>query len=66
MNKLNPPLPAPKTTPYLWEYDRLRPALIKAGKLVTEKQAERRVLMLINPSAGKYKSDSHIRIQCFG
>lgn len=51
MNKLNPPVPTPKCEPYLWEYDKIRPALIKAGKLVTEKQAERRVLMLINPAS---------------
>lgn len=52
MTKLNPPLPAPKTTPHLWKYPSLRDTLLRAGKLVTEKQAERRVLMLINPSSG--------------
>ena len=51
MAKMNPPVPDPKTVPHLWEYEKLRPALIKAGRLVTEKQAERRVLMLINPSS---------------
>lgn len=56
MTKLNPPVPSPKTTPHLWEYSALRNALIRAGKLVTEKQAERRVLMLINPTSGQFAS----------
>jgi gentisate 1,2-dioxygenase len=50
MNKLNPPLPNPRTIPHVWKYDEIRPQLIKAGELVTEKQAERRVLMLCNPA----------------
>ena len=52
MAKLNPPLPDPKCTPHVWKYDEIRPSLIRAGELVSEKQAERRVLMLINPSRG--------------
>ena len=31
-------------------YEVIQPQLIRAGRVVTEKQAERRVLMLINPS----------------
>ncbi|KAM5386566.1 hypothetical protein ACJZ2D_000529 [Fusarium nematophilum] len=50
MARLNPPLPNPRCTPYVWEYSQIRPSLLKAGELVTEKQAERRVLMLVNPS----------------
>ncbi|KAL1848662.1 hypothetical protein Plec18170_007972 [Paecilomyces lecythidis] len=50
MTKLNPPLPDPKTVPHVWKYDEIRPHLLRAGDLVTEKQAERRVLMLINPA----------------
>ena len=34
-------------------YKDVRPHLIRAGQLVPEHQAERRVLMLINPSMGK-------------
>jgi gentisate 1,2-dioxygenase len=52
MAKLNPPLPNPKTIPYIWKYDEIRPHLLKAGELITEKQAERRVAMLINPARG--------------
>lgn len=50
MAKLNPPTPAPKAIAHKFEYAKLRPHLIRAGQLVTEKQAERRVLMLINPA----------------
>ncbi|KAH7304654.1 RmlC-like cupin domain-containing protein [Rhexocercosporidium sp. MPI-PUGE-AT-0058] len=50
MNKLNPPLPNPRTIPHVWKYDEIRPQLLKAGELVTENQAERRVLILCNPA----------------
>lgn len=50
MARLNPPLPNPKCTPHLWKYSDIRPSLLEAGELVPEHQAERRVLMLINPS----------------
>ena len=53
MSRLNPPLPNPKAIPFVWQYDVIRPNLLRAGQLVTEKQAERRVLMLINPSMGE-------------
>ncbi|CAN9294063.1 unnamed protein product [Alternaria alternata] len=49
MARLNPPLPNPKCIPHVWEYDKIRPSLLQAGELITEKQAERRVLMLANP-----------------
>ncbi|EKG13768.1 hypothetical protein MPH_09077 [Macrophomina phaseolina MS6] len=50
MKRLNPPLPEPRTVPHIWKYDDVRPLLLQAGQLVTEKQAERRVLMLVNPA----------------
>jgi hypothetical protein len=53
MAKYNPPAPNPKAIPHLWKYDELKPHLLRAGELITEKQAERRVLMLINPALGK-------------
>ena len=34
----------------IWRYDEIRPTLLKAGELVSESQAERRVLMLVNPA----------------
>ena len=54
MTKLNPPLPNPTAIPFVWEYEKLRPHLIRAGTLVAEKQAERRVLLLTNPARGAY------------
>jgi gentisate 1,2-dioxygenase len=53
MNRLNPPLPNPKCQPYVWQYEQMRPSLLQAGDLISEKQAERRVLMLVNPSRGR-------------
>jgi len=58
MQRLNPPLPNPKTVPHIWKYDSIRPHLLRAGELVTEKQAERRVLMLVNPARGKSSQKS--------
>lgn len=52
MARLNPPLPNPRCTPFLWRYADVRPSLVEAGELVPEHQAERRVLMLVNPSRG--------------
>lgn len=52
MSRLNPPLPNPKSAPHVWKYDEIRPHLLKAGELITEKQAERRVAMLVNPTRG--------------
>jgi gentisate 1,2-dioxygenase len=53
MSKLNPPMPNPSTVPHVWRYDEIRPHLLRAGELITEKQAERRVLMLVNPARSK-------------
>lgn len=52
MARLNPPLPDPRCAPHLWRYADVRPSLVEAGELVPEEQAERRVLMLVNPSRG--------------
>ena len=53
MAKLNPPAPNPRCVPHVWRYDNVKPYLLRAGHLVTEKQAERRVLMLVNPNRGE-------------
>ena len=60
MEKLNPPAPNPSTIPYVWRYDELRPHLLRAGDLISEKQAERRVLMLVNPARGKYQGSNSL------
>ncbi|KAF2399819.1 RmlC-like cupin [Trichodelitschia bisporula] len=49
MTRLNPPLPAPTCVPHIWHMRKLLPLLQRAGHLVSEAEAERRVLMLINP-----------------
>ena len=41
--------PKPKALPFLWKYRDVRPRLIRAGELVRPEQANRRVIMLINP-----------------
>jgi gentisate 1,2-dioxygenase len=53
MAKLNPPLPNPTCVPHIWRYDEVRPSLLRAGELISEQQAERRVLMLVNPARGR-------------
>ncbi|KAH8822056.1 RmlC-like cupin domain-containing protein [Xylogone sp. PMI_703] len=50
MAKLNPPLPNPVAVPNIWRYDDVRPYLITAGNKISENLAERRVLMLVNPT----------------
>jgi gentisate 1,2-dioxygenase len=43
------PTPQGKARPCLWRYADLRPHLLRAGELVSTREAERRVLMLLNP-----------------
>jgi gentisate 1,2-dioxygenase len=50
MDAMVPPIPQPKAIPTVWKYKLLRPLLTESGRLVTENEAERRVLMLINPA----------------
>lgn len=58
MDRLNPPLPDPKCVPFVWRFKDIRPFLVRAGEVVSEKQAERRVLMLVNPARGTSARDS--------
>jgi len=44
-----PPEPQPAAIPAIWKYEDIRPLLMEAGRLITAKEAERRVLMLENP-----------------
>lgn len=41
--------PKVKAVPHLWRYEEVRPRLMEAGEVVTAEEAERRVLMLVNP-----------------
>ena len=49
LGKIIPPEPTPDIVPVLWHYDDVRPLLMEAGRLLTAKEAERRVLVLENP-----------------
>jgi gentisate 1,2-dioxygenase len=49
LSTIIPPQPTPGAVPVLWHYDDLRPLLLEAGRLLTPKEAERRVLILENP-----------------
>jgi gentisate 1,2-dioxygenase len=41
--------PHPAAVPALWRYAEMRPFLMESGRLITAREAERRVLMLENP-----------------
>lgn len=42
--------PEMRARPYLWKYDEIRPSLMETAELITAEEAERRVLILENPS----------------
>lgn len=42
--------PRVASVPHLWRWSEMRPKMLRAGDLVTAQEAERRVLMLINPA----------------
>ena len=43
------PEPRVRSMPHIWRWRDVRPHVLRAGELVTAEEAERRVLMLINP-----------------
>jgi gentisate 1,2-dioxygenase len=47
---LIPREPKSKSVPFQWRYDEVRPLLLESGSLLTAEEAERRVLVLENPS----------------
>lgn len=47
---LVPTEPRPQARAHLWDFDALKPHILEAGRLVTAKEAERRVLILENPA----------------
>ena len=49
MGALITPEPKSACVPALWRFDAIRKAMLEAGKLITAKEAERRVLVLENP-----------------
>lgn len=52
LDKLVPAQPLPKAVPAIWKYDEMRPLLMEAGQVVGAEEAERRVLILVNPAMG--------------
>ena len=51
--------PATPCVPVLWRYDEVRPYLMRSGKLISAKEAERRVLILENPALKGKASITH-------
>ena len=49
MAALITPEPRSACQPYLWRFDAIRARMLEAGRLITAKEAERRVLVLENP-----------------
>jgi gentisate 1,2-dioxygenase len=49
LGKIIPAEPVPDIVPVLWQYDEVRPLLMEAGRMLTAREAERRVLVLENP-----------------
>jgi gentisate 1,2-dioxygenase len=47
---LQPAEPRPPEAAALWHYDKVRPMLMEAGRLISATEAERRVLILRNPA----------------
>ena len=60
MHSMVPPMPKPRAEPMIWRYKELRPLLQEAGRTVPTEKAERRVLMLVNPSLRMYIPPLHL------
>ena len=50
LHALVPPQPASPCVPALWQYEAVRPFLMRAGAAITAEEAVRRVLILENPA----------------
>ncbi len=50
LHKLLAREPVTEATPYLWHYDSLRPSLMESADVISTEEAERRVLVLENPT----------------
>jgi gentisate 1,2-dioxygenase len=59
LGALVPERPTSPCVPAHWPYATLRPLLMEAGRLITAKQAERRVLVLENPGLRGASSITH-------
>ena len=59
LGNLVPPHPAPSCVPALWRYAQVRPYLTEAGRIISAREAERRVLILENPGLRGASSITH-------
>jgi gentisate 1,2-dioxygenase len=59
LGTLVPPQPKTPCVPALWQYDAARAFLMEAGRLITAREAERRVLVLENPGLRGASSITH-------
>ncbi len=59
LGSLVPAQPATSCVPALWRYAQMRPFLTEAGRLITAREAERRVLILENPGLRGASSITH-------
>jgi gentisate 1,2-dioxygenase len=59
IGNLVPPRPATPCVPALWRYEKVRPYLMEAGRLITAREAERRVLVMENPGLRGASSITH-------
>jgi len=50
LRSLVPPSPTPAAVPALWRYADVREEVLEAGRLISAREAERRVLILENPA----------------
>ncbi len=50
IHKLLAKEPVTEATPHIWHYDTVRPAVMESADLISAEEAERRVLVLENPS----------------
>ena len=48
--RLVPPQPTPRCQPAYWSWERLKPLILEAGRVISAREAERRVLILENPA----------------
>ncbi len=59
MHTLITPEPVSPAMPWHWRYDDLRPWLMRAGEMISAKEAERRVLILENPGLSGQSRITH-------
>ncbi len=59
LHALVPPTPRTPCVPHLWRYDEVRPWLMESGRLISAKEAVRRVLILENPGLRGHSSVTH-------